>query len=444
MIGKTETDISVEGSDGATVVGRDLNGVPIQVFIEEMRRKDSRIDEWVAEKEALSKQVSELEKAALAREIDDLRSQKAGLAQRIADPVTAFKEHKARETRIEALLEDQATQMAIGENRIRSALVAFSELNYAEIDALLEETERRGLTMAAKAAFARGLVAEDAIKWTDAARHYARAAQLDPTGESLHKAAYLADLSGNLPQAERLTKEYLDFARTSGDLVLLSVALDRWGAILRQLGLYDQAEVAYDEALEIIRDTLSEQHPNFGASLSNLGYVVQLQGRYQEAAQLYRDALNIARATVGKRHPDYGARLNNLAEVVRLTRDYREAEALSVQSLEITRATFGDQHPFTAISLGGLAKAVQAQGRYTEAEGLMREAMDIHRVTLGENHPDYAMDVGNLGRFLAEAGRRDEARVLLQQALRIFQSALPRNHPHITETERALAALGAA
>jgi hypothetical protein len=54
------------------------------------------------------------------------------------------------------------------------------------------------------------------------------------------------------------------------------------------------------------------------------------------------------------------------------------------------------------------------------------------------------MDVGNLGRFLAEAGRRDEARVLLQQALRIFQSALPRNHPHITETERALAALGAA
>lgn len=260
MPDRTDSDIKLEGSAGANVAGRYQHGIPVQKFVEELRRKDDRIDQLIAEKDALRDRVSDLEKESLKRELAQLREQKKGVEAKLADPETAYRDHKQRETQIEQLLQDQATQMAIGENRIHSALEAFKDLQYEEIDALLADSEQRGLVMAAQAAFGRGLVAEDAVRWHEAYAHYRRAAELS---------AELDHLKAHARMCWRLAK----------------------GA---------EAERAFETLRDSVRETAGPDSPAYAEQLNNLAAVVQAQGRYTEAEGLFREALEIDLATLGK------------------------------------------------------------------------------------------------------------------------------------------------
>jgi tetratricopeptide (TPR) repeat protein len=446
MPDRTDSDIKLEGSAGATVAGRDQYGVPVQKFIDELRRKDDRIDALIAEKDALRDRVSDLEKKSLERELTQLREQKQGVEAKLADPETAYRDHKQRETQIEQLLQDQATQMAIGENRIHSALEAFKDLQYEEIDALLAESERRGLVMAAQSAFGRGLVAEDAVRWHDAYAHYRRAAELSAELDHLTAYARMCWRLAKGTEAERACEALRDRVReTDGpDTAAYAEQLNNLAVVVEAQGRYEEAEGLYRQALEITRATLGEGHPAYATRLGNLAVVVEAQGRYEEAEGLYRQALEIDRATVGDGHLDYATRLNNLAGVVRAQGRYAEAEGLFREALEIGRATLGEGHPDYASGLGNLALAVKDQGRYAEAEGLYRQALEITRATLGEGHPSYAISLANLGRLLGQTGRVAEGRGMLEQALAIFRATFPAGHPHIAEAERRLADLSGA
>ncbi|WP_296427565.1 hypothetical protein [Yoonia sp.] len=156
-----------------------------------MQRKDARIDELIAEKEALVLKVSELEKRQLNAELAQLREQKQELELRLANPDQAFVEHKERASQIEKLLQGAAAAQSLGQNRITSALERFEHLDYAEIDALLTETAERGIMLAANAYYGKGLIAEDAVKWHDAYTHYKRAADLSDDQSHLEAYAHM-------------------------------------------------------------------------------------------------------------------------------------------------------------------------------------------------------------------------------------------------------------
>jgi tetratricopeptide (TPR) repeat protein len=374
----TDTDISLDGSPKASVVGRDQHGVPPADFVAELQRKDARIDELIAEKDALKDKVSELEKAALEQEIVRLKEQKQGVMAKLQQPEVAYREHKQRETQVETLLQDQATQMALGENRIHSALEAFKDLHYEEIDELLAESEERGILLAAQSAYGRGLVAEDAVRWHDAYTHYKRATDLHETFDHLCAYARMTWRLAKGPEAIPLHEKLVNWAKSDHGV--------------------NSAEYA--------------------SCLNNLAGVVRAQGRYAEAEALYREALEIDRATIGEGHPDYAIDLNNLANVVKAQGRYAEAEGLYREALEIGRVTIGEGHPNYAIRLSNLALVVEAQGRSAEAEGLYCEALEIDRATIGEGHPDYAIDLGNLAGVLVTQGKPEAARPFMSRPWR--------------------------
>ncbi|MEP1520279.1 tetratricopeptide repeat protein [Ascidiaceihabitans sp.] len=468
------------GHDNTQIIGMDP-----ATFVAEMRRKDARIDGLIAEKDALKDQVSALEREKLESELQDLRVQKAGLEARIAQPDAAFVEHTERATRIEALLSDIATQQAVGENRIRSALQGFAELEYAEVDALLEDTEQQGILLVANAAYGRGLVAEDAIKWHAAYDHYERAARFSEDeihlkaqarmawrlqlgnvsvdlqrrlvtasekqfgskspeyATQLNNLAGVVNAQGRFAEAEGLYREALEIDRaTIGEgHPEYATRFNNLASVVQAQGRFAEAEGLYREALEIDRATIGEGHPSYATRLNNLAGVVEAQGRFAEAEGLYREALEIDRATIGEGHPDYATDLNNLALVVKAQGRYAEAEGLYREVLEIDRATIGEGHPSYAIHLNNFALVVNAQGRFADAEGLYRAALEITRATIGEAHPDYAIRLGNLGSLLGQTGRATEGREMLEQALGIFRATLPEDHPHIAETMRRIANL---
>ena len=124
--------------------------------------------------------------------------------------------------------------------------------------------------------------------------------------------------------------------------------------------------------------------------LNQVAFYLQARGQYAVAEPLYQQALEIDRQVLGEQHPDFASSLNNLAALYYSTGRYEQAEPLYQQALEIRRQVLGEQHPDFAISLNNLAALYDSTGRYEQAEPLYQQALEIRRQVLGEQHPDFA------------------------------------------------------
>ena len=72
---------------------------------------------------------------------------------------------------------------------------------------------------------------------------------------------------------------------------------------LKARGQYAVAEPLYQQALEIRRQVLGEQHPDFARSLNNLAWLYDSTGRSEQAEPLYQQALEVFRQVLGPNHP---------------------------------------------------------------------------------------------------------------------------------------------
>ncbi|WP_179141897.1 tetratricopeptide repeat protein [Salibaculum halophilum] len=394
-----------------------------------------------------AKRADAAEREALRTQIDMLQTKLAETERRLADPEAAYREYQKTILELEQLLEDATdATSAIGTNRIADARAEAVRGDYAKADRIfaeVQELEQAAVKRAAEAAHGRGLIAEEEIRWHDAARHYADAARLDPGFDTLFKAREYAWRAGKLDAAHRYGADLLACARDEGTQKQLAEALNGHALTINAQGRYAEAETLYRQAMKITSATIGEEHPAYATCLNNLATVLQAQGRYSEAEGHYRQALEIDRATLGEGHPNYAIHLANLGGAAEDQGRVEDAEELYRQAMEIDLATVGEAHPAYATGLNNLAGAVLAQGRVEEAEGLVRQALQIGRETLGEEHPSYAIRLGNLGRLLVQTERVAAGRGMLEQALAIFRATLPEDHPSITDAERRLADLPA-
>ena len=122
-------------------------------------------------------------------------------------------------------------------------------------------------------------------------------------------------------------------------------------------------------------------------SLNNLANLYDSQGRYEEAEPLYQQALEVYRKLLGNEHPDVATSLDNLAGLYSLQGRYEEAEPLYRQALDM-RKRLGDEHLDVATSLNNLASLYDLQGCYEEAEPLYQQALETFEQWLGVNHPN--------------------------------------------------------
>ena len=142
--------------------------------------------------------------------------------------------------------------------------------------------------------------------------------------------------------------------------------------------------------------------------MANLAKYNYYLSNYDEAIRLGTEALEITRENVGTDHPDYASWLNNLAMYIGKLGDYDEAIRLRIEAMEITGRTVGVDHPNYAIRLGNLASNYFALGNYEEAIRLGTEALEITGRTVGTDHSDYATWLGNLAEYYNALGGYDE------------------------------------
>ena len=350
---------------------------------------DKRVAELTALHDKLVAEIrsgSEAKQEALRLKLQLTETQLQEFKRRAANPEQSYKDLQAKIAELERLIADSGAE--IGEQRLRDAQAALARGDFTladDIFAEVQERERRAVERLAEAAYGRGLIAEEQVRWLDAADHFARAARHAPNGDNLHKAKEYAWRAGRYQAAYRHGEDYLAFVlREHGEgTPQHATALTDLGTMLRSLGQYDDAEPFYRKAADIYKATLGPEHPFYAISLNNLAELLRATGRYAEAEPLYRQSLEIVKATLGEAHPEYATRLNNLAGLLRATGRYAEAEPLYRQALEIGKATIGEAHPDYATRLNNLAGLLRATGRYAEAEPLHRQALEIRKAAPG-------------------------------------------------------------
>jgi serine/threonine protein kinase/Tfp pilus assembly protein PilF len=247
--------------------------------------------------------------------------------------------------------------------------------------------------------------------------------------------------------------------------------LDTIGRVYYELGLYDAAEHALEQALPFRRTLTGRERLDLAATLNKLGWVYSRKGDLVRAEAAYHEVLDIRRSVLGLDHPEVGKSFHNLAILAEERGQLGEAEALYKQALpllrrsdnaagagtallnlgglyskqdkldaaieskrealELLQRTVGVEHSWTLNAMNSLGHTLCRFGKYDEAEQLQRKLLATRRKILGNDHFDVAVSFYNLGNTLDELGRFAEAEEALQESLRIWRKTLPQPHVQV-------------
>ncbi|MBC1241024.1 tetratricopeptide repeat protein [Nostoc sp. 2RC] len=248
--------------------------------------------------------------------------------------------------------------------------------------------------------------------------------------------------SQNYQEEQELAIKYwrqaIELQNELGLQIDLAASFNNLAGLYRATGRYSEAEPLYQQALELRKRLLGENHPAYATSLNNLAGIYKSTGQYNKAEILYQQALELRKNLLGENHADVVASLNNLALLYDEQGRYDEAEPLYLRSLEIAKVLLSENHPSVALILNNLALLYYHQGRFNEAEPLSQQAIELDKQFLGEENPDVATDLHNLGLIYRAQGRYDEAESLFLQSLELKQRVLQKAHPLLADTIYAL------
>jgi serine/threonine protein kinase/tetratricopeptide (TPR) repeat protein len=213
------------------------------------------------------------------------------------------------------------------------------------------------------------------------------------------------------------------------------------GNTYSDLGLYPDAERQMEQALDLRRRVLGEQHADTLMSLNNLAALYLNQGKHGQAEPLFTRLLELRRRVLGEDHIETLRTMNNLAVLYVYEGQYARAEPLYTRVLEIKRRVLGAEHPSTLTGMSNLGTLYGYEGKYALVEPLFTKAFEARQRVLGGEHPDTLVAMTNLATFYADRGRYDRAESLDVKALEILRRVAGEQHPDTLRTMYNLAAV---
>jgi len=201
-----------------------------------------------------------------------------------------------------------------------------------------------------------------------------------------------------------------------------------------------QAEVIYQDILDIRLRVLGGSHPETLDSRHEFAWIAGCLGRWAEAEQRYRDTLRDSLIYLGPEAPETLTTRHEVAHAV--ARQGRLDEALSAfwDVLRDRRRVLGDDHPQALQSQHELAWITAKQGRWAEAEAMYRQLLDL-RQGLEPDHPHVLLTLHELAWTIARQGRWTEAKSLYRHVLEHRSQTLGDDHPDTETTRWALSEL---
>jgi len=229
-------------------------------------------------------------------------------------------------------------------------------------------------------------------------------------------------------------------SHTRGTLVARAYSV--WGRSLRELGRYDDASAAIQNAIRECEQHFGSSHEEVAWLLNEYGIVCKYSGRFDEGESAYRRALGILTRRYGEDAVETAAVYHNLGGLAHARGDFAAGEPLGRKAYEIRRLALGEDDPATvadAVAWGGLLDCLE---RYEQSVPIYRRALAFYESRLGPDHFEVAATLNNLGMARAAQGEMEEAQALLARALSIKLRLFSDDHPEVRLTRSNLQSLG--
>ena len=251
------------------------------------------------------------------------------------------------------------------------------------------------------------------------------AASLSP-GDAAHGTALDAlgvRLSGNgeYEEAEEVLAEALERRRADeAPTAEIAATLGNLAATRRNLGLYEDAEADYREALHLLSP--GTDSTGVASELMGLAQTLQHMGRAEEAESLFRTVRRLLEGT-GAETPLRAFAVHNLGVLLGERGEFEQAEQLHREALETWRRIFPGGHPEVSRSLEAIGRVAALQGRWQEADSLYDEAIRQWSVDFGEGEGYLATVWANQANIRYQMGEFEAAAAAYRNGIRVWRQS---------------------
>jgi eukaryotic-like serine/threonine-protein kinase len=255
-----------------------------------------------------------------------------------------------------------------------------------------------------------------------------------PTGRVLWQLGWLRYQLGKLDESQQLyTRSLAILERNSAPPSDIAQVLDDLGKVYTRTQQWPLAKTTFEQALEIDRRELGEDHPRLAAQVSNLALVAQNMGDLKLAESLYRESVHRNQQAYGERHPETAATKGNLGLLLQREGRLPEAEALLRDSLNTRLSLYGPDYFFVGYARVSLAMLLHEKGDLTASESEFRQALATYAKSLPENHQYRASALMHFARLLVDRGKLDEALTLSAESVKIWSETSGAESPRTAE-----------
>lgn len=221
--------------------------------------------------------------------------------------------------------------------------------------------------------------------------------------------------------------------------ICIAIGLINISVLLLELGENATCELLGEQAIEIVKAVVGDEHPLYATCLTNLASTYRNQGKHLDAEKFCQRAIAINEERNNTGHPTYAASLINLALIYMTQGRFDEAATLYERALTVREHIYGVEHHQVAEVLVLLAVAYLSQKRDDDAEQCLKEGQKMYELTLGIAHPKYGEVLSDLASVRANQEQYDEAEQLLRDAIKVFKEAYGEVHPKVSEKLAILA-----
>ena len=195
------------------------------------------------------------------------------------------------------------------------------------------------------------------------------------------------------------------------------------GSLLRDLRRFDEARVAYNNALNLLDQREGADLPEKAETENGLGLLDAREGRYTEAETVYKSALRHLHEAGQDDSYTAGAVSTDLGFMLTDSGRLQEATGLLENALNIFNKNHYQTDAGYASLLSNLAINYLQEGRFKEAEGLLLQAAQLDEKLYTSMSSEYAITLVNLGDLYNQEGRWTDTLKVTKEAIVFYQQS---------------------
>lgn len=194
----------------------------------------------------------------------------------------------------------------------------------------------------------------------------------------------------------------------------------------------EKALKIHEESLQIKKEILREDHPEYVLSLNNLSSLYFGQENYEQALALYLECMEIEeKYLTDKTNPNLGITYNNIATVYNKLNKFEEALDFYLKNLENEKNNYGENSLECAATLNNIGIVYDNMGDFRMALGYYKNALRIREELSEEDDVELGNCYNNLAVALDNEGKIQDAVQYYQKSLKILLQHCDENHPDV-------------